>query len=1244
MRKIPYRVTAGVLSAIMLAASMPITDAEVLAAQTNMESTADDTEAVTATEVTEEPESETESDATEVAEDEETETDEATEAAEDEDVIEDESETEEEAEALSEEMQNTEVEETETEDTQEYAEGTFGFGRNSSGETIKQLAPGTYSVPVALLNGGKVSQTSNYTMAYSEMVANYSSMAGSCINGPATLTVHEDGSATISIGLQAVSAFGQNGSASDWTIYTDTAKYMEMTKAQDTTLNRVTARVDATAVENYKKVPTRITFTIPSTDQNVVFTRMFIAIMGINQDAAFGIDWSSAVQTSTDTSATSDVDGSVRVLTSGCAIGTRIYNTFEEAAAKLTDGKTMVLGEDVTLSANVEIAGGTIDLNGHTINQAGQYTITTNGATVITDNTKTGTITWDSEENVNSNLAKQTIITNAELTVKNITVKGAIECAGEGNYNVALDGVTGFTTYYNFIRDDMANGAGVPGVNISIVNSSFKAVTSAGEETNAYTMVLMKGKKEQNVGNLSITNTTVNGRVEYANNATLAGDLTITGSTITSAINEAVEFIGNNITVTDSKISTTGNSRKHNYPAVDITGSGTATFDGKNEITAYNGTAVYNAHNAMQSRTSTGVTYGAKLIIKDGVYTGNYNPKKAEETIYSYGVQSEGTAAEITGGYFKGVTDNLAAGYIVPDGMRMTEVASGTYSGYSTPMAITAENPADYVVKIYNADGTEAGAFEEDNFAAVTDVMEDGQTAVLQKDVTFDSMMRSDSNATLDLNGHTLTYGSVNTPDSVSDTEIAPIAIETKKLTIIDSSADKSGKYVSAGYAGWSDKRDGMEIGELELRDITADLYVAYEGNGNLIVRGGTYNLSSSYAVNGFFHVPNLVDIGSSTWVGNQLALSSYVMANRYTIVQDGDTYTVTPNELGTAIEAAEELNESDYTKASWDAADITTKLAAAKALTVEDTNDDGSLNEKSLKTVEALNTAMQSLVKTAAAETKAALKTAIETAKAVDGSKYTEDSYKNLQTALTAAEEALNNRVADADATTALNALNAAMNSLVAKTEDTKPSDTQTPDNTAADDTTQSKEVTTPGSVKATVAYNQIKLSWKASDNATGYEVYQKNGKTFKKIATVKKTSYTVKKLTTGTKYTFKVRAYGTVDGKKTYSGYTKVVSAKPAPAAPQKVAVKNSAKKTAKLSWKKVAGADGYEVYRSNAAKGKFKKIATSKSGKSVSYTNKKLSKNKTYYYKVRAYKNVKGKKVYGEYSKVVKIKIKK
>ena len=47
--------------------------------------------------------------------------------------------------------------------------------------------------------------------------------------------------------------------------------------------------------------------------------------------------------------------------------------------------------------------------------------------------------------------------------------------------------------------------------------------------------------------------------------------------------------------------------------------------------------------------------------------------------------------------------------------------------------------------------------------------------------------------------------------------------------------------------------------------------------------------------------------------------------------------------------------------------------------------------------------------------------------------------------------------------------------------------------------------------------------------------------------------------------------------------------------------------------------------------------------KAGK-VIYVNKKLKKGKTYYYKVRAYKVVSGKKVYGKFSTIKKIKIKK
>ena len=74
-----------------------------------------------------------------------------------------------------------------------------------------------------------------------------------------------------------------------------------------------------------------------------------------------------------------------------------------------------------------------------------------------------------------------------------------------------------------------------------------------------------------------------------------------------------------------------------------------------------------------------------------------------------------------------------------------------------------------------------------------------------------------------------------------------------------------------------------------------------------------------------------------------------------------------------------------------------------------------------------------------------------------------------------------------------------------------------------------------------------------------------------------------------------------------------------------------------------KKVAGAKGYEVAYSRDKK--FKKSVKKVRFTGTSKTIKKLSKNKTYYIKVRAYKmDSKGKRVYGSYSKVRKVKIKK
>ena len=85
----------------------------------------------------------------------------------------------------------------------------------------------------------------------------------------------------------------------------------------------------------------------------------------------------------------------------------------------------------------------------------------------------------------------------------------------------------------------------------------------------------------------------------------------------------------------------------------------------------------------------------------------------------------------------------------------------------------------------------------------------------------------------------------------------------------------------------------------------------------------------------------------------------------------------------------------------------------------------------------------------------------------------------------------------------------------------------------------------------------------------------------------------------------------------------------------------VKNKKGKKAVIRWKKVKGASGYQI--AYAVNKKFKKKKT-KNVTKTTVTLKKLKKKKTYYIKVRAYKKIKGEKVYGKWSNVKKVKIKK
>ena len=167
------------------------------------------------------------------------------------------------------------------------------------------------------------------------------------------------------------------------------------------------------------------------------------------------------------------------------------------------------------------------------------------------------------------------------------------------------------------------------------------------------------------------------------------------------------------------------------------------------------------------------------------------------------------------------------------------------------------------------------------------------------------------------------------------------------------------------------------------------------------------------------------------------------------------------------------------------------------------------------------------------------------------------------------------------------------------------------------------------------------IKVAWNKVSNAKKYDIYRKlsSSKTYSKVYTTTKTSYTDNKAKAGKKYDYKIVALhdtGSCD-----SSFSNVVTVKiPVKA---KVKVKSNSAKKATITWGKVKDVSGYVIYRSTKKNGGYKAIKTIKTAGTTKYTDKNLTSRKNYYYKVRAYKKTGKVKVFAKDSKPVKVKIK-
>ncbi|MGN0634366.1 MAG: CotH kinase family protein [Oscillospiraceae bacterium] len=177
------------------------------------------------------------------------------------------------------------------------------------------------------------------------------------------------------------------------------------------------------------------------------------------------------------------------------------------------------------------------------------------------------------------------------------------------------------------------------------------------------------------------------------------------------------------------------------------------------------------------------------------------------------------------------------------------------------------------------------------------------------------------------------------------------------------------------------------------------------------------------------------------------------------------------------------------------------------------------------------------------------------------------------------------------------------------------------------------------PGNVTVTQinrSTTAVRLFWNEVKGADKYEIYKQTGATFKKIGTTAATEYRDAGMAAGTAATYRIRAVsGTTNGAFT-SSVTCTRTAVP------KLAAASASKGKATLSWNKVSNASGFQLLMSPTKNGTYTSIKYPQPT-TVKYTKTGLTSGKTYYFRIRSFRTVDGKKYYSYYSSPVGVKIK-
>ena len=154
----------------------------------------------------------------------------------------------------------------------------------------------------------------------------------------------------------------------------------------------------------------------------------------------------------------------------------------------------------------------------------------------------------------------------------------------------------------------------------------------------------------------------------------------------------------------------------------------------------------------------------------------------------------------------------------------------------------------------------------------------------------------------------------------------------------------------------------------------------------------------------------------------------------------------------------------------------------------------------------------------------------------------------------------------------------------------------------------------------------DSLSVSWQSAYNAEKYLVQVYRSDKWVKAGETSSTNFTVKGLTTASNYKIRVCGVKKLNNKDYSGAFSNEIETATMPAVPTEITASEVKPNSLKLKWKKQTNVSYYEVYKYNPNTKEYEFFSKIKNGKNNFLAVSELSPNKTYKFKVKAYKNSK------------------